>query len=517
MIVHEHHPPGGAPADVVNTLVRIGPDGGEPEVLRVGPDFVASPRRSPDGTLLAWIEWDHPDMPWDSTRLVVRGPDGDDRVVAGGPGESAVQPRWLPDGALGFVSDRTGWWHLYQWTPGGEVEPLFTPDGELNTPQWVFGLSAWTPLPDGRIVASVARNGSDEMHVRLPDGSSQRLDLPFTTLGSLHSHRDGVVCIAGSPTMERAVTYIPIDGMVAGAPELLSTPRDLGLDQSWFSRPEHISFPTAGGDSEAHALVYPPTNPEHAGPSGERPPLIVKIHGGPTSAARPMLQLSVQYWTSRGFCVADVNYRGSTGYGRKYRDLLQGQWGIADVEDCVAVAAHLAARRDADPLAVDGERLAITGGSAGGYTTLAALAFHDGFSAGANHFGVADLEALALETHKFESRYLDGLIGPYPEARQVYVDRSPIHHVDGINVPLAVFQGLEDEVVPPKQSEMIVDALRAKGVPVAYVAFEGEQHGFRRAENIRRALDGELSFYAQVFGFTLPEAEGIDPIPIGNL
>ena len=236
VIVHEHHPPGGAPADVVNTLVRIGPDGGEPEVLRAGPDFVASPRRSPDGTLLAWIEWDHPDMPWDSTRLVVRGPDGDDRVVAGGPGESAVQPRWLPDGALGFVSDRSGWWHLYRWTPGGEVEPLLTPDGELNVPQWVFGLSAWTPLPDGRIVASVAHDGRDEMHVRLPDGSSQHLDLPFTTLGSLHAHRDGVVCIAASPTMERAVTYVPIDGMAAGPLELLSTPRDLGLDQSWFSR-----------------------------------------------------------------------------------------------------------------------------------------------------------------------------------------------------------------------------------------------------------------------------------------
>ncbi len=243
----------------------------------------------------------------------------------------------------------------------------------------------------------------------------------------------------------------------------------------------------------------------------------MKIHGGPTAAARPLLQPSIQYWTSRGFCVADVNYRGSTGYGRAYRDLLRGQWGIADVEDCVAVAAHLAARPDGDPLAVDGERLAITGGSAGGYTTLAALAFHDGFSAGASHFGVADLEALALDTHKFESRYLDGLIGPYPEARQIYLDRSPIHHVDGINVPLAVFQGMEDEIVPPKQSEMIVDALRAKGVPVAYAAFEGEQHGFRRAENIRRALDGELSFYAQVFGFTLPEAEGIDPIPIENL
>jgi dipeptidyl aminopeptidase/acylaminoacyl peptidase len=298
---------------------------------------------------------------------------------------------------------------------------------------------------------------------------------------------------------------------VAGGPEVLRPPRDLGLDPAWFSVPEPISFPTSGGRT-AHALFYPPTNPEAAGPAGEAPPLLVLIHGGPTVAARPMLQLRTQYWTSRGFAVVDVNYGGSTGYGRTYRNQLRDAWGVVDLDDCEAAARWLGEQGRVDPA-----RLCIRGGSAGGYTTLAALAFRDTFAAGASHYGVADLEALATETHKFESRYLDGLIGPYPAARDVYVARSPIHHVDGFDRPLAVFQGLEDEIVPPNQAEMIVEALRSRGVPVAYVPFEGEQHGFRRAENIRAALDGELSFYAQVFGFALPPGEGITPIRVENL
>jgi dipeptidyl aminopeptidase/acylaminoacyl peptidase len=302
-----------------------------------------------------------------------------------------------------------------------------------------------------------------------------------------------------------------VAALAAGEPEVVVPPRDLGLDERWFSVPEPVEFPTGDGQS-AHALYYPPTNPEVTGPEGERPPLLVMIHGGPTSAARPLLALAKQYWTSRGFAVVDVNYRGSSGYGRAYRDLLQGQWGIADVEDCAAVCRFLVQRGDVDP-----DRLCIRGGSAGGYTTLAALARDDTFAAGASHYGVADLGDLAADTHKFESRYLDGLVGPWPVAKAVYDERSPINHTDQLDRPLVVFQGLEDEVVPPNQAEMIVEAVRAKGVPVAYVPFEGEQHGFRRAENIRAALDGELSFYAQVLGFDLPPDEQIPQLPVENL
>jgi dipeptidyl aminopeptidase/acylaminoacyl peptidase len=308
------------------------------------------------------------------------------------------------------------------------------------------------------------------------------------------------------------VVRVIVEGdAVSGKPQVLRPPRDLGIGPEWFSEPEPIDFPSTGGRT-AHALFYAPTNPSAAAPAGELPPLLVMIHGGPTAAARPMLQVGTQYWTSRGFAVVDVNYGGSTGYGRAYRDQLKGSWGIVDLDDCEAAARWLGDQGRVDPA-----RLCIRGGSAGGYTTLAVLAFRDTFAAGASHYGVADLEALATETHKFESRYLDGLIGPYPAARNTYVARSPIHHVEGFDRPLAVFQGLEDEIVPPNQAEMIVDALRKRGVPVAYVAFEGEQHGFRQAANIRRALDGELSFYAQVFGFPLPLDEGIEPVEVENL
>jgi dipeptidyl aminopeptidase/acylaminoacyl peptidase len=318
--------------------------------------------------------------------------------------------------------------------------------------------------------------------------------------------------VAASPSSEPVVLRVDVDG---GEPEILRTARDLGLDPAWFSRPEHVTFPTedAGtGITEAHALVYPPTNPEASAPEGDLPPLMVVVHGGPTSAAVPVLNLEVQYWTSRGFCVADVNYRGSTGYGRRYRDALQGRWGIVDLDDVVACARFLA-----DSGRVDPSRMAIRGGSAGGYTTLAALSMRPGtFTAGASHFGVADLGALAAETHKFESRYLDGLVAPWPSGRAVYDERSPIHHVDTLDTPLAVFQGDEDAVVPPAQAEAIVAALRAKGVPHAYLLFAGEQHGFRKAENIRAALDGELSFYAQIWGFELPASEGIAPIEVAR-
>jgi dipeptidyl aminopeptidase/acylaminoacyl peptidase len=514
-VVRETHPAGGGAALVRNEVVLL--DAASPsdgEVAVTGPDFVADPRWSPDGAHLSWLEWDHPDMPWDATRLVVRDlATGTDRVVAGGPGESVCQPRWAPDGSLWHASDRSGFWSLHRWSPAGaETEVVADVGADIGAPQWVFGQSSYAHLDDGRTVLAYRRAGLDQLAVRRTDGTVVDLQVPHTSVDSLAAAGDRAVYVAASPTLEPHVVAVGVDGDDrATLPDVVAPPRDLGLDQAWFSVPEPLAFTTAGG-ATAHALLYRPTNPLAIAPAGEQPPLLVLIHGGPTSAARPMLKLATQYWTSRGFAVVDVNYRGSTGYGRAYRDLLRGQWGVADVEDCVAVARHLAAVGEADPA-----RCCIRGGSAGGFTTLAALAFHDTFAAGASHYGVADLEVLARETHKFESRYLDGLVGPYPEARETYVERSPINHVDRIDRPLAVFQGLEDEIVPPSQSEMIVAALRARGVPVAYVTFEGEQHGFRQAPNIRRALDGELSFYAQVLGFELPEAEGIDPIDVAGL
>jgi dipeptidyl aminopeptidase/acylaminoacyl peptidase len=430
-------------------------------------------------------------------------------VVAGAPRESVGQPTWAPDGSLWFFGDRTGFWSLYRWTPADGVEPMVDLGKDIGFPGWVFGQRCFAFLDDGRLVFSYSDGGLERLAVREPDGAGVRtVDVPHTMIDQLCARGDRAVAIVASPTAEVHVAEVSVD---TGAVEVVVAPRDLGLDPAWFSVPEPVEFPTAGGVT-AHALLYPPTNPDATAPDGERPPLLVMIHGGPTAAARPMLQLSRQYWTSRGFAVVDVNYRGSTGYGRAYRDLLRGEWGVADVEDCAAVCTFLVERGLADP-----DRLCIRGGSAGGFTTLAALTFHDVFAAGASHYGVADLGVLAEETHKFESRYLDGLVGPWPEARATYEARSPIFHTDQIDRPLAVFQGLDDPIVPPNQAEMIVDALRRKGVPVAYLPFEGEQHGFRQSQNIRASLDGELSFYAQVLGFTLPEAEAIAPIEVENL
>ena len=501
-----HHAEG---REASNAIVRLAArEPSEPQVVVEGPDFVSDPRWSPDGASFCWLEWDHPDMPWDATRLVV-GSGGERTVVAGEEErESIGQPTWASDGSLWFFGDRSGFWSLHRWTPTGGREVVVDLGKDIGHPQWVFGQSSYALLPGGGVAFAFGDGGLERLAVRRPSEDSAPLELPYTMFDSIRARGDGVVCIAASPTSEPHVVEIDL---TSAHVEVLAPPRDLGLDESWSSVPEPIAFPTGGGHT-AHALLYPPTNPEHEAPAGERPPLLVLIHGGPTSAARPMLQLGRQYWTSRGFAVVDVNYRGSTGFGREYRDLLQGEWGVADVEDCAAVCRFLVVRGDVDP-----DRLCIRGGSAGGFTTLAALAFQDVFAAGASHYGVADLAALAQGTHKFESRYLDGLVGPWPEARAIYEERSPIFHVDRIDRPLVVFQGLDDPVVPPNQAEMIVDALRARGVPVAYVAFEGEQHGFRRSHNIRAALDGELSFYAQVLGFDLPEAEGITPIEVENL
>jgi dipeptidyl aminopeptidase/acylaminoacyl peptidase len=365
---------------------------------------------------------------------------------------------------------------------------------DIGFPHWVFGESSFAFLDGGRVAFTFVEDGADHLAVGDGAGRTERLDVPYTTIGGLCASGSTLLFVGATPVTERHVVAVPVTGLAAGAPDVVAPPRDLGVDPSWWSTLEPVDVPTDGG--VAHALLYRPRNPTCDGPAAERPPLIVVIHGGPTSAARVELDVGYQYWTTRGFAVVDVNHRGSTGYGRAYRELLRGQWGVVDVADCAAVARFLVARGD-----VDGGRLCIRGGSAGGFTTLAALAFEDVFSAGASRYGVADLAALARDTHKFESRYLDGLVGPWPDARDVYEDRSPIFHVAGIDSPLAVFQGLDDEVVPPNQSAMIVDALRARAIPVVYVTFEGEGHGFRRAPTIRAALDTELAFYTAVLRF----------------
>ncbi len=515
LAVRETHPADGAAAGVVNEIVRIAPDGST-TVLVSGPDFVSDPRLAPDGVTLCWLQWDHPHMPWDAAQLVVRAADGTEHVLAGGPGESVVQPVWGADLSLWWLSDRTDLWCLYRRQPHGEVELVVDAGCDIGGPQWVFGQSRYALLPDGRLVLAYARDGADRLAVR-DEAGLHELDVPYAVFRYVTAADGGIVCVAAGPASEPVVLRVAVDGGEAGGGrvQVLRPARDLGLDPAWFSRPEHVTFPTEDrgtGIGVAHALVYPPTNPEVTAPEGDLPPLMVVVHGGPTAAAVPALNLEVQYWTSRGFCVADVDYRGSVGYGRRYRDALQGRWGVTDLDDVVACARFLA-----DAGRVDPARMAIRGGSAGGYTTLAALTMRPGvFTAGASHFGVADLGALAAETHKFESRYLDGLVAPWPEGRAVYAERSPINHVDALDTPLAVFQGDEDEVVPPAQAEAIVAALRAKGVPHCYLLFAGEQHGFRKAENIRAALDGELSFYAQVWGFDLPEAENISPITLSS-
>jgi dipeptidyl aminopeptidase/acylaminoacyl peptidase len=535
--VNEHHEPSepGRAVEPTNRLVAFAAhpvsepgELSEPVVVVSGADFYSNPRISPDGQWLTWLEWHHPHMPWDSTELFVAPLHSDSSGVRvdvearrriAGPGEWLFQPEWAPDGSLWFASDRTGRSLLYRVGGIGHDAPdepvgVSMVDGDVATPQWVFGMRRYCFLPDGRVLFAFTAAGVDHLAVCTPDDMHavgswcvDELRSPWTSLSGLVAFGDGAALIAASFTEEPTVCALDIgaNGSLAATP--LRPPRSLGLDAAWISVPEHVSFPTADGES-AHGFFYRPAHPEVSGPEGELPPLLVVIHGGPTSAARPMLQLSVQYWTSRGIAVLDVNYRGSTGYGRAFRQALAGRWGVADVEDCVAGARWLAERGD-----VDGARLAIRGGSAGGFTTLCALVFHDLFSAGASLYGVTDLEALARDTHKFESRYLDGLVGPYPERRDLYVERSPINHVERLRTPLIIFQGLEDEVVPPAQAETLVAALRANRVPFAYVPFEGEQHGFRRAENIRRVLGAELFFYGRVFSFDASDAE---PVPIEN-
>ncbi len=512
-VCEDHSQPGAEPT---NTLVSLDLATGTRQTLVSGSDFYSSPRLSPEGKHLAWLSWNHPQMPWDGTQLWVARLEADGSLgpavcLAGGEQESICAPTWSPEGWLYFVSDRSNWWNLYRandLTGKTEAsEPLFPLAAEFAFPHWVFGLQPYLFESPNSILCTYSQNGRTYL-ARLDIAAKhlQPFELPFTSISSL-SLRDGqAYFVGGSPTEPTRLVQVDLDTL---AITTLKWASDLALEPGYLSQPQAIAFPTADGQT-AYAWFYPPQNQDFQAPPDERPPLIVRSHGGPTAAAAATLNLRYQYWTSRGFALLDVNYGGSSGYGRAYRQRLQGQWGVVDVADCVQGARYLVEQGW-----VDGERLAIAGGSAGGYTTLAALTFHNVFKAGASYYGVSDLAILAQDTHKFEARYLDGLIGPYPEAADLYRARSPLHHSDRLTCPVIFFQGLEDKIVPPNQAEMLVAALQAKGIPVAYVAFADEQHGFRRAETIQRALEGEFYFYARIFGFE--PAEALTPVEILNL
>jgi dipeptidyl aminopeptidase/acylaminoacyl peptidase len=510
--VREDHTREGA--EPVNSIVSIDINSRDSTgtVLVAGNDFYSSPRLSPDGTHLAWLTWNHPNMPWDGCELRV-GEFGEDgsltstRWVAGGAAESIFQPELSPEGVLYFASDRSGWWNLERIAPDGGIERVFQAKAELGMPQWLFAMSSYSFASNNVIVCSRIDQGISLLSTY--DLSTEKLtpvDCPFTDIQFLRADNGQAVFRGGSPTDVVTITKFDLE---TGRFETLRRSNDLEIYPGYFSVPRAIEFPTEG-NLIAHGFFYPPQNPDYRAPYNEKPPLIVKSHGGPTAAASTALSLSIQYWTSRGFAVLDVNYGGSTGYGRQYRERLNRKWGIVDVDDCVNGARYLADRGE-----VDGNRLIITGGSAGGYTTLSALTFRNTFKAGASHFGISDLEAMASDTHKYESQYLTGLLGPYPKRKDTYFDRSPINFSERLSCPVIFFQGLEDKVVPPNQAEKMVEAIRGKGIPVSYVAFAGEQHGFRQAKNIKSALDGELYFYSRIFKFEL--AEPLEPVEIENL
>lgn len=506
--VRERHEDGA----VHNELVALPADGSaEPRIVAAGHDFYAAPRVSPEGRRLAWLSWDHPRMPWDGTELWVAELASDgrlsaERLVAGGPDESVGQPEWSADGRLHFVTDRNGWWNLHR-----EDGPLTgLEDGEIGSSAFVFGTRAYAFLGDGRIACVVTRKAVDSLELLDPEtGELESAGLDWTSYAPTMLAADGgrVVFAAASPVEPVTVVVWDAD---SGQQRILHRVIDLGLDPAAIPTPRAIEFPTTDG-ATAHAFYYPPTSADYEGPDDERPPLQVVCHGGPTGHRAPSLTPAFLFWTQRGVGVVDVNYRGSSGFGRAYRRSLDGRWGEIDWQDCIAAARYLAEQGDADP-----DRTWVEGGSAGGYVAFCALAFDpQAFAAGVSYYGVADVEALATDTHKFESRYLDSLIGPYPEAVDLYRARSPVHFADRLERPLLLLQGLDDEVVLPNQAEMMAEALDRKGIPYAYIAFEGEGHGFRKQENVRRSLEATLGFVSRVFGFE--PADELEPFEIRHL
>lgn len=514
LAVREQHAPDG----VRNELVAVALNGAGVQVLARDHDFYAAPRLDPRGERLCYLRWDHPNMPWDATELVVAGFDAaghprDAARIAGGPQESVVQPEWGADGTLYFVSDRTGWWNLYAQTPAG-IEALAPRSVDFARAPWQFGMRSYAVMPSGDLICSYVERGLWHLaRLARQDGSLTPFSLPYTDYSALRAHRNRIVFIGASPLQPPQVVALdPQQGTahtVGPAPDAGAEGAAEPLARAWISRPEPVAF-TSTGNAEAYGLFYPPQHPSLKGLPDERPPLLVFVHGGPSSATSSGLNLGIQFWTTRGFAVLDVNYRGSTGYGRAYREALYGRWGLVDVDDCEAGAKAMAAAGRVDPA-----RLAIRGGSAGGFTVLCALTFRATFHTGTSRYGVSDLEALARETHKFESRYLDRLIGPLPEAQARYRERSPLYHADRLDRPVLFLQGLEDRAVPPAQTETMVAALRRKGLPVAYLGFANEQHGFRQAHTIERAQAAELAFYGRVLGFS--PADSLPPLEIDNM
>lgn len=499
----------------INTLCSVPLDGSGVEVvLTQGSDFYAAPRLSPDGRQLAWLTWEHPRMPWQGSELWladinVDGALSTPRKIAGGVSESICQPAWSPDGVLHFVSDRSGWWNIYRLNGSGESAQTFcvhTAPAEFGAPHWVFGKSMYGFLSATQILCTYIQDGVSFLaQINIPSGALQPIASNYTEIDDLQIGPGFAVLIGGAPDTASQVVRIALPG---GEAQVLACSIATQPPPEQLSAPESIRYPSEGRTS--HAFFYAPRNPNFKAPAGSKPPLIVISHGGPTGMATSTLKLAVQYWCSRGFAVLDVNYGGSSGFGRAYRDALRGEWGVVDVQDCVNGARYLVERGT-----VDGERLIIRGGSAGGFTTLCALAFYDVFKAGASYYGVSDLKSLDQDSHKFESHYNDYLIAPPPESQAMYLQRSPSEHCDKLKRPMIFFQGQDDKVVPPSQSERMVTALRTRGVPVAYLAFEGEGHGFRKAANIQRALEAELYFYGRLFELKL--AEAIAPVQIDNL
>ena len=462
--------------------------------LQSGADFYAYPRLSPDQTRLCWIQWSHPNMPWDSSELCLANLSqtgiSKPRVIAGSQGDEAIfQPHWSPDNYLYFVSDKTNWWNIYRFD-GSKNMPVLALDGEFATPLWQLGMATYDFIDTNTIACLWTDKGL--WHSGFIDIATAQLSpiiSPYSSMHALTCHQGCLYTIAGSAALPNQLISIDQEAVINS----IYAPATLDVETTNLAQPTSIFFPS-GNHQMVHAFFYHPTSALYCGQANELPPVIVMCHGGPTGATNSALNLKLQYWTSRGFAVVDINYRGSTGFGRLYRQALGSAWGLADVEDTQNAVHYLAQQKK-----IDAQRCLIRGGSAGGYTVLSALTFTDTFKAGASLYGIGDLETLATDTHKFESRYLDSLIGPYPERKDIYIARSPIHHAEGLNCPVIFLQGLEDKVVPPNQAEMMVELLRSKGIKVAHVTFADEGHGFRKAKNIIQAMEAELAFYQQVF------------------
>ncbi len=509
-VTEDHSADGSEP---IHTISLIDLDSGLTRSIISGDDFYSNPRLDRSGTRLTWLSWNHPNMPWDGTQLWVATIDIDgvlkeQKMISLGESDAIYQPEWGPDGSLFFVSDRTGWWNIHKWD--GDTTTNLTPiQAEFAKPQWVFGSATYGVMSEDQIIASRTKNGKWGITTLNPNtGTLTELDSTYPEMGrgDLKVNASSLIVEASSPITPMSLLTYDFD---SNAWNSIASSNTANVPLSYISEPIQIDYDSGTGIT-SHANYYGPSNPDFEGPAGSLPPLIVKSHGGPTQAAQVGLDYNIQYWTSRGFAVVDVNYAGSTGYGTAYRNRLKGEWGVLDVIDCIGAALHLSQQGLVDP-----DKLCISGGSAGGYTTLSALTFHNVFSAGASYYGVSDLVALSKETHKFESRYLDQLVGPYPNRHDIYVQRSPIYHIDKLNCPIILFQGAEDKIVPQSQANLMYESILSKGIPVSYLLFDGEQHGFRRPETIKRVLEAELYFYSRIFEFSAPQLH--DPVHIYNL